>query len=152
MLTNGQKSVMSDAMYAVANSDQDPGSWTRAITDPFGTYLGSATGANLDPGQVRVLYVEIFAKGDFADSADFKQFMTSAKLASNQDEWDARNLDARWAALTPAEQGPSELKLAADNSGLTSAVNAISSGLGSVGSLLVIVVLAAVAIFALARR
>jgi len=143
---------MSDAMYAVANSSQDPDSWTRAITDPFGTYLGSATGTRLDPGQVRVLYVQIFAKGDFADSNDFKSFMSAAKLASDQDEWDARSLDERWAALPSAEQGSSELKLAADNSGLTSAVNSITSGLGSVGALLVVLVLGVAAIFALARR
>jgi hypothetical protein len=149
MLSGAQKGVMSDAMLAVTQSPYT-NSVFRALTDPLSSSIGDLTGMEtLDPGTVRVLYVQIFAKGDAADATDFKKFMTAAKVVSDTGLWSDYRLDARWAALPTTEQGPSEVAIAAENTGMAKVLDSISSGLSSAGSSLVIFALIALAVVVL---
>jgi hypothetical protein len=152
MLTGTQKGIMSDAMAAVDYSSRTDNAFLAGLTDPFGYFLGSTTGLRLDPAGVHVLYVQIFAKGDYADSADFKAFMTAAKLVSDPDKWEDHDLDRRWADLSSAEQGPSELAIAAENTGVADVARSLGSGLSSLGSSLIVAVLGALAVVLLVRK
>lgn len=121
MLTKTQKAYMADAMWAVTDSATDEGTTPKggfwyALTNPFESYIaGRTVGADaVSVANAHTMYVELFAKGDLVTSDDFKEFVTLAKLVATKDNWAKYNLDERWAALSDAEQGPSEFDLALD--------------------------------------
>ncbi len=153
MLTSSQQAILSDALDAVAASQGEEPSWiVNLLADPLTVMAAPVAlykeASKLSFPEIHVLYVQIFAKGEMATSADFKAFFTTARAVSTYSEWNARDLDARYSALSPAEQGPSSFSIAASNLGLPS-VDSAKEWFSSLGQWAKWMLIGFIALFAL---